>query len=137
MSAGWEKYFALILSAFLPFLVLLLFWPLRQWIGGSRPAKSQQLPEPGFRAEQTNARFYSALNCASILGAFSLLMIPCVAAFRSLLLDGAMESVLRVVAVLLLFIGLMGLALFYASRKGDLNWLRSYQRPKRGANPNA
>jgi hypothetical protein len=137
MSAGWEKYSALILSAFLPFIILILFWPLRQKINGPRALKPQQLPESGFRVEQTNARFYTLLNCASILGAFTLLMIPCVAAFRSLLVNGDRESVLRVVAVLLVFTGLMALAVFYASRKGDLTWLRSYQRPKPGVKPDA
>ena len=67
-----------------------------------------------------NPRIFLGANVSIVLIALALILIPFAVVITSpYLLRGAFAVVS--VAVL------AGLGLFYASRKGDLNWLRSFE----------
>jgi len=140
MAEGWNSYYFILLAGFLALGFPLTFGFLG-WISSSfrfsRPISNRKRPEglptavSANKIENQDGRFHSryflALNSSVILLVLALVLIPCVAAFRELLLeDGGylVEIVIASTGLILL------VSLIYSSRKGDLGWVWSYRNEK-------
>ncbi|MGE0614800.1 MAG: hypothetical protein AB7P04_04100 [Bacteriovoracia bacterium] len=67
-------------------------------------------------------------NIATLLVLLVLVLAPCVAAFRESLNSSSAETGLRGLAAIVSIGAFLGLGLFYAIRKGDLEWLKSFRK---------
>ena len=118
---GWNIYYiiplASVASLSLPFL-------LRLFGRGRKPAPAL-VPEAGEISPERrlNSRFLLALNAGTALLLQGIVLIPCMAIFNSILSSGERVEIWHLLVVfLLLCVVLLG-GLFYALRKGDLDWL--------------
>lgn len=137
MPSSWNIYYVVFLSAVLSlvlpgFLALVSRFMLKKRKISStgertfirKPTVSQP-QDPSSVGQKVNTRFFLSANVSLILVALMLILIPCVGAFHP---ENDFELALRgflVVATLGLF---AALALLYAARKGDLNWLKVFQK---------
>lgn len=129
MPSGWDVYYVVFLAAALslsvPAALSLVSSVLRSRtglparrrmeppeLGGTKVAPSTEL------GRRLNTRFSRATNAALLLTAVGLILIPCVG-------EGGLSN-RGLVAILSLSV-FGGLGLLYAGRKGDLDWLKSFQ----------
>ena len=142
MRDGWNTYYLLLLASFLSLsfpagLILISRSLSGSNKGGNRGRQFDKITpvsddaRPWHKTEKkTNARFFLALNSGIILIVMGLVLIPAVAIFRELAIGNAKDLLLRAMIIVFLSCGVMITGLLYASRKGDLNWIRSTRREK-------
>lgn len=125
MESGWEQYYILFLSALLalgvPFALLVISRLVVRVTG--RPFRSSGRAVGAEWPTRMNTRYFLAVKVASLLMSLTLILVPLVTAFRSLKEEG-LDSGMATVLILSILLYL-GLALFYAARKGDLGWIQS------------
>ena len=140
LPSGWETYygvvFAALLSLGLPLGLSLLARLLSSKAGpgreGSERGLNAGLFDRGLRAvtpaigQKLNTRFFLAALLAFALLASALLLIPC-STTLSHQVASQDQSPLKALIAIVSIAGACSLALLYASRKGDLGWLRTYQ----------
>jgi hypothetical protein len=71
-----------------------------------------------------NARFFLGVNASLLLIALALALIPCAGSLR---VDADQTVYLRSLIAIISLAAFAGLGLLYASRKGDLSWVGSFQ----------
>jgi len=128
----WSAYGWIFLTAASSFLIAIGFLVLTLGLHRKRQEKGHGL-EPNKANcninSRINTRYLSGFVVATILITQAMILAPCVTALSILIKEGS-SDLQRSQGVLgiLFFISAMGLGLFYAFRKGDLGWLRSYQK---------
>jgi len=144
MSSGWDQYYMIFVSGavacLLPFVItvnsLIIAWSRRDTsqrkiqterkrdvsIGGT--SSSANLSE-----KRINTRFFLAVNVATVLMGMAILLIPCTSSIELFIKrnDGGIQPALFAVFSISV---LLALGLFYSGRKGDLSWLKTYQKRK-------
>jgi hypothetical protein len=73
-----------------------------------------------------NARFFLSVNAALVLITIMIALIPCAGMIRNA--GGDSAQALRALLAIVTLSGLAGLGLLYSSRKGDLSWIRSFEK---------
>lgn len=131
MSArSWETYVVVLLSGFLsllvPFCMAFLSRALRVTekrrtppafvVKGARDKQSSNVSALG---ERMNFRFFLAVNASLALLGLVLLLIPIVGVFHASAGSGRFMAGLGICSIS----ALLGVALLYAGKKGDLSWL--------------
>jgi NADH:ubiquinone oxidoreductase subunit 3 (subunit A) len=135
---GWDVYYIAALSAFLALgipaglrLVSKAIAPReapRTSVSNADPYHEELLStrQPAFLlGEKINSRFYLAANILLALLGLMLILIPCVGVLQE---GASLKSVMSATVAIVTIAGFAGLGLLYSARKGDLNWLKSYQR---------
>jgi hypothetical protein len=127
MPSGWDAYYVVFLSALLALCIPATLSFLSRIL--SQPTQSPA-PLPTVNAtpvgRRVNTRFFLGANVSLLLLALALVLIPCVAAIQSMDEEGG--SGLGLITLSIISIAVFcSLGLLYASRKGDLDWLRSYR----------
>lgn len=139
MTRAWDTYYVIFLSGFLalafPILLGALSWAIR---GRKREADPVAPEDLRFERTETwkdgrklNTRYFLAINVAIVLFGLSLVLIPMAASLDGLVHGGDREEILKGLFGIVTVGGFLGLGLFYASRKGDLGWLRSHRPSKK------
>lgn len=139
MTRAWDTYYVIFLSGFLalafPILLGILSWVIR-----GRKKRTDGVPIEATRVGQTetwkdgrklNTRYFLAINVAIVLFGLSLVLIPMAASLDGMVQGGKKEEILKGLFGIVTVGGFLGLALFYASRKGDLGWLKSHRPSKK------
>ncbi len=133
--SGWEVYYVVFLSATLalglPLSVALLSKLLRLGKNQPRaPIRESFAFEPAapVLGKRMNTRFFLAANAALVLLTLALMLIPCVGALQK---DGTGTTVLRGLISVITIATFSAIGLLYSARKGDLSWLRSFERVER------
>lgn len=138
---SWETYYIILLSALLSLSIPLGLFFISSILQRSKKktvtnvTSSFLKSEPSDVAfpEKINTRFFLAINVAVILLGLSLALVPIVSVFRSVVESTDRQQLFRCILGILSLAFFLALGLFYASWKGDLGWLRSYdqKRPER------
>lgn len=140
MASGWETYYVLFLSAVFALTIPIAFWAISLALK-YREEQSRHLELPGsdlkihrqpdtILGKRINTRFFLGATIALVLVTLGLFLVP----YAGVLAPGkemAKEDRLRGLLGVLSIVFFAGIALLYAARKGDLDWLNSY--PKRGS----
>lgn len=155
MPSGWDVYYVVFLSALLalslPFGLMFVSKMMRrpskkpiasmpststlredllfEKTGLLRVLREQKSTELG---QRVNTRFFMSANAALALIAFGLILIPCAGMLQP---DLGKGTVLRGLIVFLSLTGCSFLGLLYSARKGDLNWLTSYNKMSQETTP--
>lgn len=125
MPSGWDAYYVVFLAAALALGIPLTLALLSRLLSPARPAPdvSGKGPSSYFGSSKLgvriNSRIFLGANVSILLLALALILIP----FAVTIQSAACARGAAVMASLAVF---AGLGLLYASRKGDLDWLRSY-----------
>lgn len=130
MPSGWGVYYVVFLSAVLALVIPALLY-LFSWVVRTRgPVQAIEIrPEVAQEAERArsrrmNTRFFLGVNVALALMNAALILIPCVAMLHHFSgRDGAERALASIVTISVF----SALGLFYAARKGDMAWLRSFR----------
>ena len=141
MPSGWDVYYIVFLSALLglgiPAFVKAAALLLSLNVSPKNQAKKNDLREspvqPGLNqvnehsqlGRRINIRFFLGVNASFILIAMGMVILPCIGTLHE-------KSVRGLIGIVSLA-GFTAIGLFYASRKGDLTWLRIFHAPKPGA----
>jgi NADH:ubiquinone oxidoreductase subunit 3 (subunit A) len=137
MTSGWDVYYVVFLSALLA-LMFPGFLGLVSRLAGARQARRDEssgeslasrapresrtdLPSLGRRV---NTRFFLGANVALALLTLAFVLVPCVGAIQEDPANGASVAAASGIAFVAV---LAGVALLYAARKGDLDWLRTHR----------
>ena len=133
MPSGWNVYYVVFLSAVLALgipavlgLISLMFSPEKKiknegWPGEVEPLS---LASDTSLGNKINTRFFLGTNAALMLIMLALILVPLAGTFRA----GVSHDSLLYGLIAILSVALMSvLGLLYATRKGDLDWLKSYQ----------
>ena len=138
MPNGWDVYYIVFLSAGLALSIPLCLGVLSLFIAprGREKIKSQPEPtaaiaplteSPTTLGRKMNPRFFLGLNAAFLLIVLALALVPCVGVLQKGTSRGDwLRGLINIIVIALC----MGLGLFYAARKGDLSWLRSFKPEK-------
>jgi NADH:ubiquinone oxidoreductase subunit 3 (subunit A) len=134
MATGWDAYYVILLAGFtailLPFVLNGLSIVLRP-INRSPSAEvavEKARPEILADRQRVNTRFFIAINGAILLISLSVLLIPITAVIQNFIKEENFFLLSRGIVSLVVVSGFLGLALFYAFRKGDLSWLKSFRK---------
>jgi NADH:ubiquinone oxidoreductase subunit 3 (subunit A) len=139
MPSSWDVYYVVFLSALLALGVPALLGLFSYLVSAERGASSaRKKSEPTRKPVQNaataellrrkiNARFFLGVNAALILIAIALILIPCTGMLQQATDRGTFFRCLVAIVSLAIF---CGLGLLYSSRKGDLSWVQSFQKPK-------
>src|SRR5262245_58707960 len=132
MESGWNTYALLFLAALLslalPFVLAVLS---RVFRASAPPPVHVATGRPwAERNRKTNTRFFQALNAGICLFALALLLVPSVGVLRELSRSGERDLAFRGAIGVLLISIILVTGLLYAGRKGDLSWLRSFDRER-------
>jgi NADH:ubiquinone oxidoreductase subunit 3 (subunit A) len=142
VPSGWEVYYVVFLSALLALTVPLVLHLVSSAISERATRPPEHAQNEGFSAwaEKTrqaephdsigrriNTRFFLGTNAALVLLTLGLMLIPCVGAFHEIRAELGGRALISI----LLLAGLSALALLYAARKGDLEWLRTVRGGRR------
>jgi len=123
MTSGWEVYYVIFLSSALA-LSLPVALSLISSAGKAHRA-SPSLHRPTRVGEKTNTRYFLGAVLSLPLVVMALILIPCVGVLASRGREGSGLAAFGILSIS----GLAALAVGYASRKGDLDWLRSFRSP--------
>jgi NADH:ubiquinone oxidoreductase subunit 3 (subunit A) len=135
MPSGWDVYYVVFLSALfalgIPAALSLVSRSLAARGAPRTAARAQDSPEAPAASSvgrKLNTRFFLGANASLLLITLALVLIPCISGLQARP-DGAQSAAgLRwVVASVVSLAVFASLGLFYASRKGDLDWLRSFR----------
>ncbi len=139
MPSGWDVYYVVFLSAALalgiPGVLALVSKLLRQKQsdveepGSSEALSPREFPRLTAHNEtrlgiRVNTRFFVGSNAALVLITTGLILIPCAGLIRP---ESERSEVILALALILSLAGFATLGLLYAARKGDLNWLNTFQ----------
>jgi NADH:ubiquinone oxidoreductase subunit 3 (subunit A) len=139
MPSSWDVYYVVFLSALLalgvPALLGLFSYLVSAERGGRANHKNSSAPRKPVKNTVTadllrkkiNARFFLGVNAALILMAIALILIPCTGMLQQATDRGTFFRCLIAIVSLATF---CGLGLLYSSRKGDLSWVQSFQKPR-------
>lgn len=141
MASGWETYYVLFLSAVFALTVPIALWAI-SWAMKYREEQGRNLELPGsdlkvhrppdtILGKKINTRFFLGATIALVLVTLGLFLVPyagTLAAGKGLSMETRLRGLLGVLSIVFF----SGIALLYAARKGDLDWLDSYPRRGRG-----
>jgi drug/metabolite transporter (DMT)-like permease len=136
MPSSWDVYYVVFLSALLalgvPAMLGLFSYLVSAERGKSATSQKPQGPVKSaanseLLRRKINARFFLGVNAALILMAIGLILIPCTGMLQQATDRGTFLKCLLAIVSLASF---CGLGLLYSSRKGDLSWVQSFQKPK-------
>jgi NADH:ubiquinone oxidoreductase subunit 3 (subunit A) len=131
MPSGWEVYYVVFLSAVLALGIPLILHLISSVLADRKPSVSLSAQVDSSAGDSSavgrkiNTRFFLSANAALILIALALMLIPCVGALHA---GADHAAILRTLSAILVVAALAGLGLLYASRKGDLSWLKTFHR---------
>ncbi|HTL13294.1 MAG TPA: hypothetical protein VL588_12450 [Bdellovibrionota bacterium] len=135
MSGGWGDYYIVFLAGLIGLLFPAILGFL-SWLLSPADVRSKYLAGVSFRkaerviggdGRRINTRFFLGINIATLLLVLTLLFLPAAAAFRGLVSETGGNHRNLAVVMLVSVVGFLALSLFYAVRKRDLSWLRSYR----------
>jgi hypothetical protein len=134
VPSGWEVYYVVFLSAVLALGIPLALRLISSVFTSKAPARPSKPEDAAFWKEKTrlaeprdqigakiNTRFFLGTNAGLLLLTLALVLIPCVGAFHVVQEGRSMRGLVSILSLT----GLSALALLYAVRKGDLDWLRT------------
>ncbi len=136
MPSSWDVYYVVFLSAGVALGIPASLAVISRLVS-ARP-RSSQLPDKasapaGSRegshdqlGRRMNARFFLSVNAALVLITIMIALIPCAGMIRNA--GGDSAQALRALLAIVTLSGLAGLGLLYSSRKGDLSWIRSFEK---------
>lgn len=133
MPSSWNVYYVVFLSALLAlalpitYKILSFIVPARKVSKAENESKTSAPSEelnPCSLGQRMNVRFFSGAHSALVLVASALLLIPCVAMIQPSVVEYAR---VRSLIAILSITSFSALGLLYSARKGDLNWLNSFQ----------
>ncbi|HAR41539.1 MAG TPA: hypothetical protein DCS07_02730 [Bdellovibrionales bacterium] len=139
MPSGWDVYYIVFLSAFMAlgipaFLSLLSrgFSSKKKDSGKPELFLTPELPEvltkiEGPAVSSFNTRFFVVANAGIVLITMILILIPCVGMIHQSATQD--EKLLGLAAIISVSV-LAATGLLYSAAKGDLSWLRAFQRKK-------
>lgn len=143
MPSSWNVYYVIFLSAVLalgiPASLALIssvvsprarrgFWSWKS--GATRVLDESIRTNESVLGKKINARFFLGMNSALVLITFMLALIPCAGMIHA---GSSKTGLLRAVVALVTVTAFAALGLLYSIRKGDLSWLRTYQKQDDGA----
>lgn len=132
MPSNWDVYYVVFLSAFLALGIPALIAFVAYVVFPRLPMKrtlDHNLEVNHHIGQHMNVRFFLGVQAAMLLLALALLLIPCAGTLqpgRSSL--ALLKGLIAIVSVALFAV----LGLLYATRKGDLSWIRSFHKPSEG-----
>jgi hypothetical protein len=138
MPSSWDVYYVVFLSALLalgvPALLGLFSYLVSTERGKSFPASKpiREVVSSDLLRRKINARFFLGINAALILMAIALILIPCTGMLQQF---NDRDSFLKCLVAIVSLAAFCGLGLLYSSRKGDLSWVQSFQKPKNPTSP--
>ena len=137
MPTGWDVYYIIFISALLglgiPAFLKAATLLLSLKVSPKDQANKIELatlpvpPENSHLGRRINIRFFLGINASFILIAMGLVILPCIGTIHSNS-GNASRGLIGIVSLA----AFTALGLFYASRKGDLTWMRVFQLPKAG-----
>ncbi|MDR3607477.1 MAG: hypothetical protein P4M08_08860 [Oligoflexia bacterium] len=129
MPSGWAIYYIVFLSALIALGIPATLALISSLVSSKRgPASPPAPPSRDKLGQRINARFFLGMNATLTLTALVLILIPCAGVMRNA--NGDRAVALRALLAIVSISGLAGLGLLYSSRKGDLRWIHSFQRPE-------
>jgi hypothetical protein len=127
MASSWSVYYLIFLSGVLSLALPALLSLASRWVAPPERPEPSVATRPALTSEGGfNTRFLIGANVTVSLMGFLLLLIPLVGSYGNL----ARERLLIAVACLLSVVAFSGVALLYASVKGDLGWIKSVESPE-------
>ncbi len=124
MASSWSVYYLIFLSGLLSLALPAVLSLASRWVSPqAKRADVARSRQPVTRDGGFNTRFLIGANVAVSLMGFLLLLIPLVGSWGSL----AKERIVVAVACLLSVAVFAAVALFYASVKGDLGWIKTIE----------
>jgi NADH-quinone oxidoreductase subunit A len=134
MASELNVYIPVIIFVVLAILITVGGHLASKILSPSNPTEKKQTPyecgeEPvGTAWSAFNVRFYVVGLVFIIFDVESVLMFPVASVFKDFIAIGHGTTAL---IVILLFISVLLEGIVYCWKKGDLDWVRSYQKPKR------
>lgn len=131
MSTGWEAYYVIIISALLGLGLSLAVGLIASVLSRKFYREKKQLIKD-FDSEKNeglvnriNTRFFLGINASCVLITLGLLLIPCVGSISYLEQQGDRQIFARAIMAILAIVCFASFGLFYAVRKGDLDWVKT------------
>jgi NADH:ubiquinone oxidoreductase subunit 3 (subunit A) len=140
MTSGWGVYYVVFLAAVLGLMFPVFLALVSRLVRARERRRAEMEPAGPFlrapnvpRASATdlptvgrrvNTRFFLGANVALTLITLAFILVPCIGALH---VDSRETAGPAAVAGIVMVAVLSSVALLYASRKGDLDWLRSYR----------
>ncbi|MBC7691271.1 MAG: hypothetical protein H7222_05835 [Methylotenera sp.] len=125
LPSSWDTYYVVFISALLGVAVSLLLRSVSRRTKRTHTTPPELTPKKNSDTlgRKINVRFFLGTNAAFLLITLGFLLIPCVGTLHE-----KPESARGLISIVTLA-ALASLGLFYAVRKGDLTWERSFQKP--------
>lgn len=132
MSSGWDIYWVLLYSAGVVFLfpVGLRFCSWLFTEKKIRPADPLAKNDQIQKHTRVHPRAILSFNVGAMLLVSSMVLIPCVASLQKFSTSGDEQDLFLSLLAVIVVASSLALGLFYASKKGDLAWTRSYRRKR-------
>ncbi len=141
MASGWETYYVLFLSAVFSLTMPMVLWAI-SWALKYRVEQARSIELPGsdlkvhrrpdtILGKKINTRFFLAATTAVVLVTLGLFLVP----YAGILSPGKTlsgEHRIRGLIGVLSVVFFAALSLLYAVRKGDLDWLDTYPKRRKG-----
>jgi NADH:ubiquinone oxidoreductase subunit 3 (subunit A) len=132
MASTLNAYLILLSAALIALALPAFLWLASRSLrhSGDSTERSRPLSQVSFPSDQTrlglklNSRFFLATSAALLLIALGLLVIPVSVTLRA---DETREVVEKGLIAILSVALIAGLGLFYAEKKGDLNWMKTFK----------
>ena len=142
-ASGWNIYYVVLMAGLFALLLPLLSNTVNLLLRLSRKRFDKSISQNSSHSKsdlrdqeshlyKTKSRYFLGITVATVLLTLSLMLIPYAKIFREQLVQGDETSINFLIYGILSIAGFLILGIFYANRKGDLSWLKSYLRLKDG-----
>jgi NADH:ubiquinone oxidoreductase subunit 3 (subunit A) len=132
VPSSWNIYYVVFLSALLalgvPAFLAVMSRIVASQRSGEHPVSRATPINRSVLGRRINARFFLGVNAALILITISLALIPVAGMLRP---DAGVSTFSHALIAIISLALFSCLGLFYSSRKGDLSWIKSYQRERK------
>lgn len=133
MSSSWNVYYVIFLSALLALAIPAMLMAVSRIASAKKSPKPLRIDVLGevprrdltSLGSRMNTRVFLGVNAALALMCIFLVLIPCVGVIKS---GSPSDEAVRALLVIISLAVIASLGLFYAAKKGDLSWLRSFQK---------
>ena len=138
MPSGWDVYYIVFLSGVMALGIPACLSLLSRWFSdknkSTRPIQrlSGESSHKSILSQSTvvssfNTRFFVVANAGIVLITLILILIPCVGTIHQ---GATQEDKLLGLAAIISVSGFAATGLLYSAAKGDLSWLRAFQKKK-------
>lgn len=137
MPSSWNVYYVIFLSAVLALAIPAILALASYLVSAGKVKKKlnrevlDEIPSVNetLLGRRINARFFLGVNAALILITLILVIVPCAGQLQA---NHNKIGLLRALVAIITIAGFAALGLLYSVKKGDLSWLESFQKGRKG-----